>query len=128
MTKKKQFLFFNYENWDDELYDAILNFINEFNIDPNIMLSSESTYQKIESIIKNSIVMRKNVFYEKQGNHEKETKFELSGFKYDDKNIEFCLDNSLKENSFSLIYDDDIEFINYENYTIFFTTPSIINK
>jgi hypothetical protein len=99
--------------WDDTIHLFVVKFHDQFNVYPNILLASDSTYRKIDLYAQ----MHPNriMITEDDGNVETiETSDEsyngLSSFVTEDYELECCLDNDLQEGSFVLVYDETPDF------------------
>ena len=99
--------------WDDTIHLSAVKFHNQYNVYPNILLTNDSTYRKIDLYAQkhpNRIITADN-----DGNIETiETSNEpydgLSCFVTEDYELECCLDYDLQEGNFTLIFDEKPDF------------------
>jgi hypothetical protein len=103
----------DYSIWDDTIHLFAVKFHDQFNVYPNILLASDSTYRKIDLYAQ----MHPNriMITEDDGNNETiETSDEsyngLSQFVTEDYELECCMDYDLSEGSFILIFDEAPDF------------------
>jgi hypothetical protein len=103
----------DYSIWDDTIHLLVIKFHDQFNVYPNILLASDSTYRKIDLYAQmhpNRIVIAGD-----DGNVETiETSDEpyngLSSFVTEDYELECCMDCDLQEGSFILVFDEAPDF------------------
>ncbi|NLK46531.1 MAG: hypothetical protein GX297_07765 [Treponema sp.] len=95
-------IFIDYSVWADTLYGKIIDFYLERGIYPNILLTSDATYDKITEY---EMDKPENRRWEGEGEPEEFTGF--SSFFTDDFEVLFCIDNEMETNHFKLIYDED---------------------
>jgi hypothetical protein len=103
----------DYSIWDDTIHLFAVKFHEQFNVYPNILLASDSTYRKIDLYAQmhpNRIVTSGD-----DGNIETiETSDEpyngLSSFVTEDYELECCMDCDLSEGSFILVFDEAPDF------------------
>jgi hypothetical protein len=103
----------NYSIWDDTIHLNAVKFHDQFNIYPNILLASDSTYRKIDLYAQ--IHPDRISTTDDDSNIETiETSDEpyngLSQFVTEDYELECCLDFDLAEGYFTLIYDETPDF------------------
>ena len=99
--------------WDDTIHLSAVNFHNQYNVYPNILLANDSTYRKIDLYAQ----MHPNriVTSDDDGNIETiETSNEsydgLSRFVTVDYELECCMDFDLQEGYFTLVFDEEPDF------------------
>jgi hypothetical protein len=103
----------DYTIWDDTIHLFVVKFHDQFNVYPNILLASDSTYRKIDLYAQmhpNRIMITGD-----DGNVETiETSDEpyngLSSFVTEDYELECCMDYDLPEGSFVLVFDEAPDF------------------
>jgi hypothetical protein len=103
----------DYSIWDDTIHLFVAKFHDQFNVYPNILLASDSTYRKIDLYAQmhpNRIVISGD-----DGDIETiETSDEpyngLSSFVTEDYELDCCMDYDLREGSFVLVFDEAPDF------------------
>jgi hypothetical protein len=93
-------------NWAHELNLAVISFKSIYGVWPNIMQASSLTYRRID-LVANSI--SENIKGDGSDSMPviPEGYVELSGFKTDSFFLEMCIDETLLDNHFHLVYDSD---------------------
>jgi hypothetical protein len=96
--------------WDDTIHDFVEKFQEKFNVYPNILLASDSTYRKIDLYAQKHPDRLINI--EDMGTLETSSNpYEgLAYFSTEDYSLELCLDYDLQEGYFTLIFDEDPDF------------------
>lgn len=102
---RKVFEFQNYQDWDDELYEAAMEFREAFTLFPNIAIFNKQTSIKIEMIANN--VHKENIKREQYQNPETDEFAVLSSFETDEFSLNFATDDSLADRKFILVFDSD---------------------
>ena len=107
---KLHFVIIDFSIWDDIIHSNVEKFRKKYNVYPNILLTNESTYRKID------IYAQKHPerIIDPDGKESIETSshpyYGLSHFISEDYSLELCLDNDLQDGSFTLIFDEDPDF------------------
>lgn len=97
----------DYMLWDDEVFAAVQEFYKRKNIYPNILLANSKTFAKIDVSVKEYGTA--SLVYE--GDEEESPEFDgLSGFTANDFSLTFCLDETVADDYFCLIYDSNPSF------------------
>jgi len=100
----------DFTEWDDTIHIFALKFHQRYNVYPNILLASDSTYRKIDLYAQ----MHPERLIDPDGEDTIETSscpYEgLSYFTTSDYTLECCLDYDLTEGNFTLIFDEDPDF------------------
>ena len=92
----------NWVGWDDEVHAAVQEFRVRFRLAPNILLTTEATYARIDMVAKKKKLSGPN------GEPASENEYTpISIFTGPDYELEFCVDDALPTSRFSLIWDDD---------------------
>ena len=99
--------------WDDTIHLSAVNFHNQYNVYPNILLANTSTYKKIDLYAQKH--PNRLVTAGVDGNIETiETSNEpydgLSQFVTREYELECCIDYDLQEGYFTLIFDETPDF------------------
>jgi hypothetical protein len=89
-------------HWDDTVYDAIEDFRARFTLAPNILLASETTHARIDMAAK-----KKNIRGPAGEEAPEDEHTPICGFRGEDYELDFCIDENLPAGRFSLIYDAD---------------------
>lgn len=130
MIYKKTFKIHSFKNWDDEINASAVIFNNTFSIYPNIILFNSYMTSRID------ILANENKDYledEKGHKPDKSTFAQVDSFVSVDYKLEFCLDEKLPDNYYSLIYDsnpngDDGEPVPDEDSDINHLMDHVINN
>ena len=103
----------NFSIWDDTIHSFVTKFKAKFNVYPNILLASDSTYRKIDLFAQKhpERIMKEN----DDGSIDTietsdETYTGLSYFATEDYELECCIDYDLQEGYFTLIFDEAPDF------------------
>jgi len=104
---KKSFSFKLFGYWDDELYDAVNEFYDEFSIYPNIMSAMPMVYKEIDTMVLEDL---ENVVNGQWEHPEPGNEVSLSGFFTDEFEIDFTINDITPSPGFLLIYDEDPGF------------------
>jgi hypothetical protein len=97
----------DYMIWDDEVFAAAHEFYHKKSIYPNILLANSKTFKEIDEIVKEYGTT--SLVYE--GDEEEPPEFDgLSEFTANDFSLTFCLDETIADDYFCLIYDSDPSF------------------
>ena len=103
----------DFSKWDDSIHFAAVQFHDKYNVYPNILLASDSTYRKIDLYAQKH--PERIVTLDDDGGFETiETSNEpytgLSSFTTEDYELECCMDYDLQEGSFVIIFDEAPDF------------------
>ena len=113
MIYSKTFRFKEYLNWDMEIHIAVKIFKTSKGMFPNIMLANKNTFDKID-LHANQYPERIKPGDAQQVNrseYDDEEDFkEIGSFCTEECELEFCLDNELDDDSYTLVYDDNPDF------------------
>lgn len=105
MIIKKTYTFRDYAIWDDELHAAGLDFKEKFQIYPNILIASDTTYNRINLVANQK---RDRLKDENGASWSDESGFvDLSTFVDEEWEVDFMQDNGLADDVIVLIYDSD---------------------
>ena len=105
MIRKETYKIETWKYWDDTIDNSVEKFYDSYNIYPNIIIAHEDTFIKIEMVV-NSIGKK----YIKGMNGKVPDKGEfvrISSFSGESYELDFCLDNNVQYQFFTLIYDSD---------------------
>jgi len=108
----------DYTKWADIINEKVCDFHDERSIYPNILLANRRTFNKIDAYLKEH---PDNLLWDGIG---EPPEFDgLSEFAALDYNLVFCLDNTMKTNSFQLVFDETPDFdgepvVEYYNYKV----------
>ena len=99
--------------WDDTIHISAVKFHGQYNVYPNILLASDSTYRKIDLYAQ--MHPDRLGLYDDDGIFETiETSNEpyngLNYFTTEDYELECCMDFDLQEGCFTLIFDEAPDF------------------
>lgn len=97
--------FTDYSAWADTLYDKVLAFYAERGVYPNLLLTSDKTYDKITEYEQDK---PENRVWE--GDREAEEFTGFASFSTPEYSLEFCVNNELTTDTFHLVYDEDPTF------------------
>ncbi|MBF0103891.1 MAG: hypothetical protein HQM16_01075 [Deltaproteobacteria bacterium] len=100
MIIKKTHHIEGWKSWDHEIHHAILAFHSHHSFYPNIMLASDITYNRI-----NMAANKENMENDEGERPEANMYVNLSGFATEKYRLGFCVDNTLDDKVFSLVYD-----------------------
>jgi hypothetical protein len=103
----------DYSIWDDTIHLFVVKFHGQFNVYPNILLASDSTYRKIDLYAQmhlNRIVTNGDDGEIETIETSDEPYSGLSSFVTEDYELECCMDYDLDEGYFLLIYDEAPDF------------------
>lgn len=99
--------------WDDTIHIFAVKFHDQYNVYPNILLASDSTYRKID-LYAQMHPDRLRVFDEDGSSETIETSDEpyngLGCFTTEEYELECCIDFDLQEGYFTLIFDEAPDF------------------
>ena len=96
-TKQSYGTIDDFSEWDYIIHEYIEDFYKKYNVYPNILVTSEKTYKKMNDHVK--------LFYSNEGIQDISYYFTSSKYK-----LRFCVDSGIKENSFYIIFDEAPEF------------------
>lgn len=112
MDFKREFTIDKWTSWTEKIDDAVNDFIEEFDLFPNILIANEHTFSQINFLINNIPGEKKNVFiYDEKS--KKQVSAENTEFVYvdsytcDDYTLIFTLNPDLEDKKFILDYDED---------------------
>jgi hypothetical protein len=95
----------DYSRWADIIYKSALRFFSLYNVHPNILLASGTTFDKIDNYLRQ---YPENLVFSGEGDP---PLFDgLSSFVGEDYELEFCLDTDQKADYFLLVYDETPDF------------------
>ena len=99
----------DYENWDHQIHENVLNFYKTHILYPNIMLASQSTWDKIDKYANEN--NPDNIAPPDHGayNMDEEIK-SISTFVTSDYSLDFCLDVNVEDDNFILVLDNNPVF------------------
>lgn len=106
MTPEHNFKFDSYNKWNHEIFEAILVFHDTYQCLPNILQINTWTGQRIDGLISIECFEKGMPDFVKS----------LSVFKCRLTEVECCQDEKLNDHEFRLIFDDQAEFIDPEDF------------
>lgn len=114
MRKMNKYIFTTWSNWDDILKDALENFYSSNLGYPNIMLSNEYSYSQIDYITnldenkreKAQLIMDDDPNILLSIISSEESNICLTSFSFKGNDIDFAIENKLKDKEFILVKDD----------------------
>lgn len=109
-----KYIFTTWSNWDDILKDALENFYSSNLGYPNIMLSNEYSYSQIDYITnldenkreKAQLIMDDDPNILLSIISSEESNICLTSFSFKGNDIDFAIENKLKDKEFILVKDD----------------------
>lgn len=111
---RRSYVFEDFDQWDDTLFESIEDFADAKGVHPNIMSASMEVYNRIDQVVQNH---RDNVF-DDSGNHPAEdVEFSLAAFTCENATVDFTINEITKSPHFLLIYDEDPEFDGEPEFT-----------
>lgn len=96
----------SWDKWDYEINRAVLGFKKKYGSYPNILLASDSTFEKIDKVADKA-----NVLNDEKQRPPKMEKIKLEGFNAANKySLRFCVDSNISSGAFTLVYEPNAEF------------------
>lgn len=110
MILRKTYILKSNTEWDREINEAALDFMVHTGVKPNVLLANDVTYAFIDFVASNvGLANIKRSPDQDEDDHITDERISLSAFQGQGYELEFCIDESLGEYEFSLIYDDDVD-------------------
>lgn len=107
---KLKFIIMDFSVWDAIIHQSVMLFHEKYNVYPNILLGSDSSYRKIDLYAQK----HPERLIDPKNNETMETSTEpfngLSHFAAEDYVLEICLDYDLTEGNFILVFDEAPDF------------------
>ncbi len=104
---RKTYAFEDFENWDDTLFECIMDFAKTKGVHPNIMSASMEVYDQIDDVAKHH---RDNVVDAEGNGIPGDVEFTLSSFSCEEATVEFTTNEVTQSPRFILIFDEDPDF------------------
>lgn len=102
---EQTFYFNDYNNWDHNIYEFTQYFKRTHHIYPNIFLGNEKTIETID------LYMSKKLLETRKENEIKR----IDKFVTKDFELQICMDFDLENHRFTLIYDEQAQFVSKED-------------
>ena len=116
MLLEKRYKIKKWSAWNDIISDATVDFFEEFNFYPNILLANKYTFSQfnfivqIDSLHEHKLYEEDEITGEKHYNYESGTDPSMRGFSTSNCELAFCYDLEFPDKEFALFYDDDPDF------------------
>lgn len=101
---RKTFVLESFKGWDHQVNLAVSDFKNKFGCFPNLMMANEVTFKRIDIFADKEKVLGEEGETVNPGEYVR-----LGGFGSEDYQMDFCLDDTLVDKAFVLIFDSDEE-------------------
>lgn len=104
---RKSFFWDSMTVWDDDLNQSIQVFHDRFGVFPNICLATTATYKKLE-LVANQDGKRRNI-RNNEGELPAEAEYvnSLASFRTGNVEVEFCINDTLEDLQYILVFDAD---------------------
>jgi len=106
-------IFTDFSIWDDTIHLSSVKFHKQYNVYPNILLASDSTYRKIDLYAQmhpDRIICSGDDVNFETIETSNESYNGLNSFITEDYSLECCMDYDLQEGYFTLIFDEEPDF------------------
>jgi hypothetical protein len=107
-----EFRISKYRKWDSLIHENARAFYNQYSVYPNLMIAALASFDKIDRALNHYSTDKATAkgvqFFPDSSGGGLRT---LSSYIREDYSLEFCVDNSLPEDHFLLVFDEEPVFI-----------------
>jgi hypothetical protein len=100
MYRSKKYMLNSFANWNHDIFSFISDFVEIFNLTPNIALTNDPTLDRISTAMSTELIEKGKVNQSQS----------IGAFACDLGVVDFCIDRELVDREVMLVFDDEAEF------------------